>query len=129
MESKRQQKMARLLKEDLSAIFQKDAKHLFGSSLITITAVRVSPDLSLARIYLSFLIINNENKDELLADIQDNTKQIRQILGQKIRHTVRIVPELQFFLDDTADYVAKMDALFDSLNIPPSEDEEKDKKK
>jgi len=128
METKRQQKMARLIQEDLSAIFQKDARHLFGNSFITITSVRMSPDLSIARIYLSFLLTNNQSKEEIIAEIQDNTKQIRQILGQKIRNSVRIVPELHFFLDDTAEYVAKIDALFDGLEIPPTDESETEEK-
>jgi ribosome-binding factor A len=123
MESKRQQKMARLLKEELSAVFQKDAQHLFGNSFVTITTVRVTPDMGMARVYLSFLTFNNQtNKEETLAEIVDNTKQLRQMLGQRIRHSVRIIPELQFFMDDTAEYAAKMDALIDSLNIPPADE-------
>jgi ribosome-binding factor A len=123
MESKRQQKMARLLKEELSTVFQKDAQHLFGNSFITITTVRVTPDMGMARVYLSFLTFNNQtNKEESLAEIVDNTKQLRQMLGQRIRHSVRIIPELQFFMDDTAEYAAKMDALIDSLNIPPADE-------
>ena len=121
MESKRQQQVARLIQEELSAIFQKDAKHLFGNSFITITTVRITPDLSIARIYLSFLL--TENKDEAVADIQDKTKTIRQLLAQRIKNDVRIIPELHFYLDDTSDYVAKMNALLDSLQIPPAEDE------
>ncbi|MCU0445742.1 MAG: 30S ribosome-binding factor RbfA [Microscillaceae bacterium] len=126
MDSKRQQKMARLLKEELSTVFQKDAQHLFGNSMITLTTVRVTPDMGIARVYVSVLTLNNQtNKEEVIAEIEDNTKQLRQMLGQRIRHTVRIIPELQFFLDDTAEYAAKMDALIDSLNIPPADDDDK----
>lgn len=122
MESKRQQQFAKVIQKDLSDIFQRDAKHLFGNTFITITQVRVSPDLSIARIYLSFLM--SKNREETLENIQEHTKTIRQILGQKIRKTARIVPELQFYLDDTADYVSKMDALFANLEIPPADEEE-----
>ncbi|MDX2306600.1 MAG: 30S ribosome-binding factor RbfA [Microscillaceae bacterium] len=122
MESKRQQQFAKVIQKDLSDIFQRDAKHLFGNSFITITQVRVSPDLSIARVYLSFLM--TKNNEEALENIQEHTKTIRQILGQKIRKTVRIVPELQFYMDDTAEYVSKMDALLASLDIPPSDEDE-----
>ena len=122
MESKRQQQVARLLQRELSAIFQKDARHLFGKAFITITTVRVTPDLGIARVYLSFMLV--DNKQETLEDIKDHTKSIRQMLGQKIRNSVRIIPELNFYLDDTADYAAKMDALLGGLDIPPAEEDQ-----
>ena len=124
MESKRQQQFAKVIQQDLSEIFQRDAKHLFGNTFITITQVRVSPDLGIARVYLSFLM--TKGKEEALEKIQEQTKTIRQLLGQKIRKTARIVPDLQFYMDDTADYVSKMDALFADLDIPPADEEEED---
>ncbi len=129
MESKRQQKISRLLQKDLGEIFQQDAKHLFGNAFITVTTVRVSPDLGIARVYLSFLMV--DNKEEMLENIRDRTKPIRQILGNRIAKSVRIVPELQFYLDDTAEYASKIDQLLESLDIPPKEDndeEEEDEK-
>lgn len=122
MESKRQQQFARLIQKDLGTIFQKDAKHLFGEKFITVTMVRVTPDLGIARVYLSFLLVNN--KEEALEDIRSKTKAIRQLLAQRIRNSVRSIPELHFYLDDTADYVSKIDALLDSLDIPPENDED-----
>ncbi len=122
MESKRQQKVSRQLQRDLSGIFQRDVPHLFNGAFITVTSVRVSPDLSIARVYLSFLATNN--KDVLLDEIRDKGKVIRQHLGDRVRHQLRIVPELNFFIDDTVEYADKMDKLFSGLDIPPAPDED-----
>lgn len=122
MESKRQQKVGRQIQKDLGEIFQKDMQHLTNGSFVTITAVRVSPDLSIARAYISVL---PENKKTLLLDsIIENTRSIRAKLGERVRHQLRIVPHLQFYLDDTAEYAAKMDLLFSDLVIPPAEPDE-----
>ena len=122
MESKRQQKVARQIQKDLSDIFQKEGRTWFDNAFITVTIVRMSPDLAIARVYLSFLV--TKNKGLLLEQIQERNKQIRQLLGQRIRHQLRIVPELHFYLDDTAEYAAKMDALFAGITIPPAPEEE-----
>ncbi|MVM37460.1 30S ribosome-binding factor RbfA [Spirosoma sp. HMF3257] len=124
MESKRQQKVARQLQKDLSEIFQRDVPHLFNGAFITVTSVRVSPDLSVARVYLSFLA--TKNKQLMLETIQEKGKVLRQHLGERVRHQLRIVPELSFYLDDTADYADKMDKLFAGLEIPPAPAEEED---
>jgi ribosome-binding factor A len=122
MESKRQQKVARQIQKDLSDIFQKEGRTWFDNAFITVTVVRMSPDLGVARVYLSFLI--SKNKGLLLEQIQERSKSIRQLLGQRIRHQLRIVPEIHFYLDDTAEYAAKMDTLFANLTIPPAEGDE-----
>lgn len=124
MESKRQQKVGRQIQKDLGEIFQQDAKHLVNGSFVTITAVRVSPDLGIARAYLSFL--PEKNKNFLLETIIENTKFIRQKLAERVRHQLRIVPHLQFYIDDTAEYAAKMDLLFADLVIPPAEPDEEE---
>lgn len=117
MESKRQQQYAKLIKQDLSEIFQKDMQATFGKAFVTITDVKVTPDLAIARAYLSFMLTND--KDGLLHDIREKSKSIRGILGNKLRHQVRIIPNLEFFVDDTAEYAAHMDALISNLEIPP----------
>ncbi len=118
MDSKRQQKFARLIQKELGEIFQRDTKSLFGSVWITVTQVRVSPDLGLAKVFLSFLM--TDNKEQTLDEVSEKSKVIRQTLANKIRHQVRIIPELVFYIDDTAEYAAKMDALISGLNIPPA---------
>lgn len=124
MESKRQQKVARQLQKDLSEIFQREVPHLFNQAFITVTSVRVSPDLSVARVYLSFLA--TKNKEMLLETIRENSRTLRQHLGERVRHQLRIVPDLTYFLDDTAEYAEKMDKLFAGLHIPPAPEEEED---
>jgi ribosome-binding factor A len=118
MESKRQQKVGRQIQKDLGEIFQKDAQHLTNGSFVTITAVRVTPDLGIARAYLSFL--PDKNKHFLLETVRENTKFLRQKLADRVRHQLRIVPHLQFYIDDTAEYAAKMELLFSDIVIPPA---------
>lgn len=115
-ESQRQLKFGSLIKRDLSELFQRDFKTLMGGAFVTVTTVKVSPDLGVATVYLSFMLSRSDQ--QLLQDIQDNTKAIRQELGKKIRHQVRIIPELRFFLDDTAEHAARIDELLSGLDIP-----------
>jgi ribosome-binding factor A len=122
MESKRQQKVGRQIQKDLGDIFQREAKHLMGSAFVTVTGVRMSPDLGIARAYLSFL--PEKNKKLLFDAVVENNRFIRQKLGERVRHQLRIVPELHFFMDDTAEYAAKIDSLFADLVIPPPSDDE-----
>jgi ribosome-binding factor A len=122
MESKRQVKYGRQLQKDLAEIFQKDPAHYFGSSLTTISEVSVSPDLSLARVYLSvFPISQAENVFNHLNEIKG---EVRLKLGKKIGSRVRIVPEIAFFHDDTQEQAGKIDRLIGKLSIPPAEEEE-----
>ena len=124
MESKRQQKVARQLQKDLSEIFQREVPHLFNGAFITVTSVRVSPDLSVARVYLSFLA--TKNKEMLIETIREHSRTLRQHLGDRVRHQLRIVPDLTYFIDDTAEYAEKMDKLFAGLEIPPAPEEDED---
>ena len=124
MESKRQQKVARQLQKDLSEIFQREVPHLFNGAFITVTSVKISPDLSVARVYLSFLA--TKNKEMLLETIQQKSKVLRQHLGDRVRHQLRIVPDVSFFLDDTVEYADKMDKLFQGIDIPPAPAEDED---
>ena len=121
MESKRQQQFGRQIQKDLSEIFQKEFKEIFGGAMVTITDVKISPDLSLARCYLSFLLVEQPN--EIMKELEFKNKAIRNALANRIRKQVRIIPNLAFFLDDTAAYAAKIEALFDGLVIPPASDE------
>lgn len=120
MDSKRQQKFARLIQKDLGDIFQKETRDLFEGAFITVTEVKVSPDLGIARVYLSFMLA--KNKTLLLEAIQDQVKTIRQRLATRIRHQVRVIPELHFYLDETADYAARMDEIISNLHIPPADE-------
>lgn len=116
MESKRQQKFARLIQKELSEIFQRDAKSLFENSFITVTTVRMSPDLGVAKVYLSFLLA--QDKKAMLEKVKTQGKQIKKMLGEKIRKQVRVIPELIYFIDDTIDYANRIDQLLSKIDIP-----------
>jgi len=111
MESVRQSKVAKLLQKELAEIFRANSKSLFNNGFITVTIVRVSSDLSSAKIYLS--IMANQDVNALFKSINDQKQHIRKMLGFNIGKQVRIVPELHFFIDDSYDYAEKINALFD----------------
>ena len=113
METKRQQKFGRQIQKDLSDIFQKEFKMLFGNGMVTVTEVKISPDLSVARCYLSFLLI--DDREAVMDQIELQNKAIRNALANRIRKQARIIPHLGFYLDDTAAYAAKIEALFEGL--------------
>jgi ribosome-binding factor A len=117
MDSTRQQKYSRLIQKELGNIFQNDIKNMFGKAFISVNTVRISPDLSVAKAYLSFMMV--DNKQEALESVKAQVKPIRKLLGDKIRKQARIIPELIFYLDDNVDYAAKMDVLFSNIEIPP----------
>jgi len=122
MSTQRQQKFSRLIQKELGDIFQQDVKSMFGGAFITVSGVKVSPDFSIASIYLSLTL--SKKPLVLLEEIREKGKQIRQQLAGKIKNQVRIVPELRFFLDETLQEAEKMDKLLASLNIPPAPPEE-----
>lgn len=113
MESKRQQKFAGVLQEELAAIFQREGNAFLPDTLVTITKVRVSPDLAVAKVYLSFF--NTSNTLLAVNMVNAHAGEIRYKLGTKIRHHARVVPTLTFFVDDTNEYVQKMDKIFDKI--------------
>lgn len=108
METTRQNKIARLIQKDLSEIFLLQTKAMSGV-LVSVSVVRISPDMSYARVYLS--IFPSERSEEIVKNINDNMKSIRFELGNRVRHQLRIIPELKFFVDDSLDYAAHIDEL------------------
>ena len=108
METTRQNKIARLLQKELSDIFQRQTQATHGV-LVSVSAVRISPDLSVARGYLS--IFPSERAEEIVKNINANVKSVRYELGTRVRHQLRIIPELKFFIDDSLDYVEHIDEL------------------
>jgi ribosome-binding factor A len=91
--------------------------NLLPNTLVTITKVRVTPDLAIARIFLSFF--NSANKLLALNTIKSHANEIRYKLGSRIKDQARIVPHLEFFIDDTSEYVEHMDKLFDKISKEP----------
>lgn len=110
MESVRQSKVAKLLQKELAEIFRANSKTMFNGGFITVTVVRVSSDLSSAKIYLSLMATQDVNA--LFKLINDQKTHIRKLLGMQIGKQVRVVPELSFFIDDSYDYAEKINKLF-----------------
>ena len=108
MQETRQNKISRLLQKELSQIFQEQTRAMHGV-MVSVTQVRVSPDLGICTAHLS--IFPSERAEELLQNINRNNAQIRYTLGQRVRHQLRIIPELRFFLDDSLDYIDRIDEL------------------
>jgi ribosome-binding factor A len=112
MESTRQKKVSRLIQKELADIFLKIGNEFAHGKLVSITRVRVSPDLSFAKVYISIFPATNQN--ETLKAIEDHSSKIRFELGQKVRSQLRIVPEIAFHIDDSLDYIDKIDKLLKS---------------
>ena len=108
METTRQNKISRLIQMELSEIFLLQTKSMNGV-LVSVSAVRISPDMSIARVYLS--VFPSERSQEIVKNINDNMKSIRYELGTRVRHQLRIIPELKFFVDDSLDYAERIDEL------------------
>ena len=120
-ESKRQQRFAGVIQQDLGELFQREGGAWAPGAFITITRVRMTPDLAIARVYLSFL--NSARAKEDLTKIKSHASEIRYKLGGRIKNQARIVPHLEFYLDDTNEYVEHMDKLFDEISKEPRQPE------
>lgn len=112
MESTRQKKVSRLIQKELADIFLKRGSEFAHGKLISITKVRISPDLSFAKVYLSIFPATDQNN--IIITIQENSQKIRFDLGQKVRTQLRIVPDIAFHIDDSLDYIDKIDKLLKS---------------
>ena len=117
-ESKRQKQVGKLIQQEMSSIFQREGINVINGGMVSISKVGITPDLMEARIYLSLFQI--KSPDELMKDIRERTGELRNQLGQRVKNQLRRVPELQFFVDDTVDYVFKMEEVFKKIK-----DEEK----
>ncbi|MNZ71063.1 Ribosome-binding factor A [compost metagenome] len=117
MESKRQLKFARQIQKDLADLFQQEGSSFFPNNFVTVTKVRVTPDLGLARIYLSFL--NTSTAQQSINSVKAQQGEIRYKLGKRIKDQVRVIPELEFFIDDTQEYVSKMNKIFEEIDKQP----------
>ena len=109
METTRQNKISRLIQKDMADILQKEGKDLFSGILISVTNVRISPDLSVARVYVS--IFPSEKAQATLLEVKKHTSKLRGLLGLKVGKQLRIVPQLDFHIDDSLDYIDNIDRL------------------
>lgn len=115
MESTRLQKISRLLQKEMSTILQRESRTLCNGKMVSVTKVRVSPDLGVAKFYVS--IFPSEKAEDTLLVIKAQAKQIRHTLGQEVHNQLRVIPEIEFFIDDSLDYIEKIDKLIH----PPKE--------
>lgn len=109
MDSTRQQKMARMLLKELGEILEQEMRGTFHGALITVTKVNVSKDLSIARFYMS--VFGVKDKKATMENIKAHTSEFRYRLGNRIRKQVRIIPHLEFFEDDSLDYIENLEKL------------------
>lgn len=109
METTRQKKIGRLLQKELAEIFRKDNLHLFGGAMVSVSHVWVAPDLSLAKVYLSIFPV--DDKDAFIHLVRSKTVMIRKELAGIVRHQLRKIPELSFYIDDTIDRMEEIDRL------------------
>ena len=109
MESSRQSKLAKQIQKDLSDILIRMTKHLANGKMLTVTRVRMTPDLGQAKAYVS--VFPSEDSEKVISNINLHVGQVRNELGQKLRHQVKKIPELKFFLDDSLDYLDNIDNL------------------
>jgi ribosome-binding factor A len=122
MESKRQAKFARQVQKDMSEILLREGSNLLGMRFVSVTTVRVSPDLGYVKFYLTFM--NEKNPDKALNLVRQYTKELRTMLAARIRNSVKKIPEIEFFYDDTMDFVEKMDKLFDDIHSHPTSEKD-----
>jgi ribosome-binding factor A len=114
--STRQLKFARLIQKEISDIFQRDRRGILDNAFITVADVKVSPDLGVAKIYISMMLA--KDKEAILEKINGRKSEIRKALGDQIRKQVRVIPELIFYLDEVEENAQRMDSLIKNLSIP-----------
>jgi ribosome-binding factor A len=118
----RQQKYSKLILKELSDIFLKDKRGIIGNVFITIADVRMSPDLSVAKVYLSMTLA--KDKKAILDNIESHKSEIRKALGDRIRNQARIIPALVFFIDEIEENAQRMEDLIKNLHIPKESKDE-----
>ena len=111
MQETRQNKIARLIQKELSVIFQQQTRAMHGV-MVSVTRTKISPDLSICTAYLS--VFPSARGEDILKNINANEKTIRYELGTRVRYQLRIIPELRFFIDDSLDYIERIDELLRS---------------
>lgn len=113
METRRQAKVSRLLLRELATIMQKNTKSWFAIPFITVSQVKVTPDMSYAKVYLTFL--DGKDAEDKIKLIRTKTSEVKRQLANNLRHELRKMPDINFFYDDTLDYADNMNKLLDSL--------------
>jgi ribosome-binding factor A len=109
MTTTRQHKVSRLLHKELGDYFQKNGSELTGGRMVTVTVVRISPDLGVAKVYLS--IFPGEQKDHAIRTVAERALMVRSEMGKRLRHQLKHIPEFVFYLDDSLDYIDRIENL------------------
>ncbi len=120
IEGKRQKQVATVINHELNDIFLRMGLNMSDGGLISISSVKITPDLFEARVYLSFFQV--KDNEAALARIKDRSKEIRKELGARVRHQLRSIPELTFYIDDTLGYVFKIEELLKKVKAENNED-------
>ncbi len=124
IEGKRQKQVAIEISKELNDIFLKMGLTMFEGGMISISSVKITPDLFEARVYLSFFQV--KDPEAVLEKFKERSSEIRGELGNRMRHQLRSIPHLTFYMDDTLDYVFKIEKLLDEIKKPQSSDGEKE---
>ena len=115
MESKRQLQVAETIKRNFGLVLQQEGSYIYGPEpLVTVTSVKVSPDFSIAKIYLS--VYNTENKQAVLLELEDSIVRLKQSLASRVRKHLRRIPDIALFMDDTLDEMYRLNDLFNRLH-------------
>ena len=124
MDSKRQLQLGELIKRSFAPVFQEQGPYIYGAAFVTVTSVKVTPDLAQAKIYLS--IFNADDKELVLKKVINHTHVLKQALASRIKNQVRRIPQVFFYFDETIDERYKVDVMFKNLKTmyPPSVQEE-----
>lgn len=120
-EGKRQKQIAGLLHEDLTAIFQRLGLNMLDGGMVSISNVKITPDLLEARVYLSFFKV--KDAEVAMKKIEDRGWEIKKEIAARVKHQLRRIPEMRYYLDDTLDHVFKMEELFKKINTEKKPDE------
>ncbi len=123
IEGKRQKQVATVINHELNDIFLRMGLNMLDGGLISISSVKITPDLFEARVYLSFFQV--KDNEAALTKIKDRYKEIRKELGARVRHQLRSIPELTFYIDDTLDYVFKIEELLKKVKADNNEGDSK----
>ena len=126
LEGKRQKMVAGLLNKELSDIFQRLGLSMMDGGMVSISSVKITPDLFEARVYLSFFKVKDAH--DALKKIEERSWEIKKELTARVRHQLRSMPRLTFYIDDTLEYVDKMEQLFKEIKDPPASTKEADEK-
>ena len=125
-EGKRQKQVSGLIQEEINFIFQRMGLNMINGGMVSISSVKITPDLLEARIYVS---VFNADKNQALKKIEDNAWEIKRELAARVKHQLRRIPEMKFFLDDTLDQVFKMEELFKQIKTEEKKDEDGEENK